>query len=259
MRNFCFLIAFSISFCFQIFGQTPNYTDPYNTLGNPSNPNTTPQSQYSNPQQGVVVEDTTQEDTTVVAKEKYGFRNNPYIASLASAVVPGLGQAYNGKYWKIPIFWSIMGTFGYFFYVNNIQYQDFRSAYIYLNEREPKNFDIITREEAIVKYDAIRSRYESFMLPYDTLPNSRAANLMAVNRDFSRRNRDWVAVFFILAYVCNIMDASVDAHFAKFDVSDKLSMKIEPSFLSKTNVPQIGLNVTLLFSDNRRKKNYPSN
>ncbi|MFN0049474.1 MAG: DUF5683 domain-containing protein, partial [Cytophagales bacterium] len=228
--------------------------DPYNTLGNPSNPNNTPQSQYSTQQAGITSSaDTTQEDTTVVAKEKYGFRNNPFIASIASIIVPGLGQVYNGKFWKVPIFLSIMGTFGYFVYENNRQYQDFRNAYIYLNEKDPVSFDDISREEAITNYNSIREKYENFILPFDTLPNSRAANLMAANRDFSRRNRDWMAVFFLLTYVCNIMDASVDAHFANFDVSDKLSMKIQPTFMAINGTPQVGINVNLLFTDNRRK------
>ncbi len=234
--------------------QTPNYNDPYNNLGNPNNPNTNPQSQYNTTPQGTMVNDTTSEDTAKVVKEKYGLKNNPIIASLASTFLPGLGQAYNGKFWKIPIFWSLMGTFGYLVISNNTRYEDFRSGYVYTFKKNPDNFsESISRSEAIDRYNDIYSKYSNEILPFDTVPGSRAVRLLEFRRDDARRTRDYMAVFFLLTYVMNIMDASVDAHFAKFDVSDKLSMKIEPTFISPMGIPQLGLNLNLSFTDNRKK------
>jgi len=234
--------------------QIPNYNDPYNNLGNPNNPNTNPQSQYNTNPQGTLAVDTTSEDTAKVIKEKYGWKHNPIIASVASSILPGLGQAYNGKFWKIPIFWTLMGTFGYLVVNNNTRYQDFRSGYVYLQGKNPDDFkEDIPRIEAISKYNSIYVKYANEILPFDTVANSRAFRILESNRDNARRTRDWMAVFFLLTYVMNIMDASVDAHFAKFDVSDKLSMKVEPSFLSPNGIPQLGLNLNFSFSDTHKK------
>ncbi len=258
----CFYSILLFAFVYSIQAQTsttPNINDPYNTLGNPQNPNNLPQAQYGNPNQVTTAVDTTAEDTTKAVKEKYGFRNNPLIASLASTLVPGLGQVYNGKFWKVPIFVGLMGTFGYFIIDNDKRYNDFRDAYIYLQRRDPDNYRIVLDDETSrERYTEIYNKHTNQMYPFPDstggATSTQAAFILQNQRDFARKNRDWMVIFFLLTYVCNIMDASVDAHFAKFDISDKLSMKVEPSFISPGGRAQIGLNINLTFSDNRRKK-----
>lgn len=232
-----------------------NFNDPYNMQGNPQNPNNLPQAQYGTSQNAAA--DTTSEDTTKTEREKYGLKHNPRIASLASVILPGAGQIYNGKMWKVPIFWGLMGTFGYLVISNNRRYQDFRDAFVYQNLRDPNDFSQkLTREEAESRYNLIYGKYENEILPFDTIPLSRSWNLLENRRDEARRVRDWMAVFCILTYVCNIMDAAVDAHFAKFDVSDKLSMRVKPELINPVGVPQLGLNLNFAFIDTREKQKF---
>lgn len=233
-----------------------NTLDPYNNLGNPANPNNLPQSNYSSRA------DTTGEDTVTFAKKEkkpFKLKHNPVLATVFSAVIPGAGQIYNGKFWKVPIFWGVMGTIGYFFSYNQTRYQDFRDAFAYTTLRDPNNFnnrlDTNTAREG---YNEIYNKYENEILPFEANGSgdetTQAARLIQFERDNARRTRDYMAVFFIVSYVCNIMDAAVDAHFHNFDVSDKLSLNIKPTFLNPVGNPQLGLNMNFTFHEKKYKK-----
>lgn len=121
-------------------------------------------------------------------------------ASRLSAMLPGLGQAYNKKYWKIPVIYGALGTSTYFIIKNNRDYQKYRNAYIARTDNDSTTFTSI-------KY---------------TTENIR------LRRDYFRRNMELSIIITAGIYVLNIVDAAVDAHLFYFDVSDDLSMRIEP-------------------------------
>jgi len=120
----------------------------------------------------------------------------PAKAAFYSALVPGLGQAYNKKYWKIPIVYAALGTTLYFFITNNNKYNEFRN--IYKNRLEGVYND-----------------------PYPNVDTSR----IITAQQFYQRNRDLSMLLMGAFYVLNIIDANVDAHLMQFNVNDNLSVQ----------------------------------
>ncbi|MCE2496012.1 MAG: hypothetical protein J4F31_05480 [Flavobacteriales bacterium] len=141
--------------------------------------------------------------------------HSPKTALLRSLAVPGLGQAYNKKYWKIPIIYAALGTSVYFIIDNNRQYNEFKQAYI-------------DRQDGIE----------------DDYPQYTDDNLITLI-DFYRRNRDFSVILTAGIYMINLLDAMVDAHLYEFDVSDELSIKVSPHVQF---TPQSGYNPSVGFT-----------
>lgn len=139
------------------------------------------------------------DETRFVVEETVKEPYNPLAPSKAafySAVVPGLGQAYNKKYWKIPIIYAGMATAIYFYIDNNNNYHDYRDAY----------------KRRLAGYSDDE---------YQGISNE---TLIRAQRT-SRRNRDTSMAIAVGIYLLNIIDANVDAHLRQFNVSDDLSLK----------------------------------
>lgn len=141
--------------------------------------------------------------------------HSPKTALLRSLVVPGLGQAYNKKYWKIPIIYAALGTSVYFIIDNNRQYNEYKQAYI-------------DRSNGLE----------------DDYPQYTDDNLITLI-DFYRRNRDFSVILTAGIYMINVLDAMVDAHLYEFDVSDELSIKVSPHVQF---TPQSGYNPAVGFT-----------
>lgn len=141
-------------------------------------------------------------DTTPQTKtQKKATYSSARKASIMSAVLPGLGQAYNKKYWKIPIIYAGLGGFGYMFLTNNKQYNLYRANVIAYNDDDPSTVP------SLPEYSSEQSQ---------------------VLKLYYRKNRDFAVIGFSLIYLINIIDANVDAHLRTFDVSDDLSIHLEP-------------------------------
>ncbi|MFD2247775.1 DUF5683 domain-containing protein [Pontibacter ruber] len=157
---------------------------------------------------------TQETDTTVQEKQFFlkGLRNldRPGKAAIFSAVIPGLGQAYNKAYWKIPIIYATGAVLGYFLIDNNNKYQDYRVA---LNTRKSGGID----------------KYYDHPILGKGLPNSEQA--LKYYRDYYRRNRDLTILLSVGAYTLNIAEAYVHAHMKDFDVSDNLSLRVQPDLM----------------------------
>ncbi|MEI6123648.1 MAG: DUF5683 domain-containing protein [Bacteroidota bacterium] len=154
------------------------------------------------------------------------YKHSAKKASWLSAVVPGLGQAYNHKYWKIPIIYVGFGVIGYLGYNYYTKFDHFRKTYLF------------------------RSGADSSQIDY--YPNITSTDILYQNWSANRRNFELTCIFGSLLYVLNIIDASVDAHLYKFDISDDLSMRVEPtlsrfSYTSYNNSPTAGIKITLGF------------
>ncbi len=142
----------------------------------------------------------------------------PSKAAFYSAILPGLGQAYNKKYWKIPIVYAAIGTSIYFYLDNNKKYHQYRDAY----------------KRRLAGFSDDEFQY---------LDNNR---LIAAQRLF-QRNRDLSLLVTAAFYVLNIVDANVDAHLIQFNVSDKLTL--EPAVYQNEidYKPNVGLTVNFKF------------
>lgn len=143
---------------------------------------------------------------------------NPRKATILSAILPGAGQVYNGKSWKVPIIYAGFMTDIYFIQFNNRRYQVFREALFASDNNEPSIFPNLNRQA------------------------------LARNVDYWRRNRDLTILLLAVIYGLNLIDANVDAHLSGFDISDDLALAIEPhheTIMAQTQ--QVGLSIKLKF------------
>lgn len=161
--------------------------------------------------------------------------HSPRKAALYSAMLPGLGQAYNKKYWKIPLVYGGFATIGYFIGWNNSNYKTSKNAYSDLTDNDPN-----TTSYMKLKY-----------IEYYNLENpSEVENLkrgLVRRQDYFRRNRDLLVILTAAFYGLNIIDASVDAHFFNWDISDDLTMNLKPSLDQFKNQNLFSLNCTIRF------------
>jgi hypothetical protein len=170
---------------------------------------------------------TAQEDTVRTEKKlnKKAIYGNARKATVMSAILPGLGQAYNRKWWKIPIVYAGLGGFGYLFYSNQTSY-----SYYSKNLRAVYDEDPETVNETEYNGD----------------------QLLVLKNDH-RKYRDLGFIGMAVIYAFNIIDANVDAHLKTFDVSDDLSLSIRPysNFYGVNNSigMQNGLSLSLNFKN----------
>ena len=167
----------------------------------------------------IVEADTVVAVTEIPAKDTVEVVHSPRKATIYSALLPGLGQAYNKKYWKIPIIYAGFGTIGYFIKWNNDNYKLFRTGYNHLVDGDPETQDYLLIE-------AVRRNNYDLDNP-NQYNNLRTALLR--QQDYYRRNRDLLFISIIAFYGLNIIDASVDAHLFDFDISDDLTFNWQPS------------------------------
>lgn len=144
---------------------------------------------------------------------------SPKRAALLALACPGLGQIYMKKYWKLPIVYGVMGTVIYFVAANAQQLKVFNGY--------------------------IRNYYHNVgnPAPYDQLDISE----LETYRDYYRRNVQLASFGTVFAWGLSIVDAVVDAHLHAFDISDKLSMKLQPQINSFDNNYYTGLALNLTF------------
>ncbi len=128
-------------------------------------------------------------------------RHQPLRATVYSAILPGAGQVYNRKYWKVPIVLGGLGACVWFIQDNNKEFQRYKAAYL----------DVVAGRD-----DEFHGRY--------------GASQLRNVADTYQRWRDMSYLALGLVYALNIVDATVDGYFVRFDVSDNLSMSAAPSF-----------------------------
>ncbi len=147
---------------------------------------------------------------------------DPNKAAFLSAILPGLGQAYNNQYWKIPIIYGGGVIFAHYIDYNNRIYQEMQNALIAETDQSPYTVNY---------YDG---RYD--------------ASALERNRDAFRRNRDFLIIITSAFYLLNVADAHISAHLNEFDVNQNLSMRISPSFQSTPLIsPALGFSVSFNF------------
>lgn len=150
------------------------------------------------------------------------LENRPNTAALYSAALPGLGQAYNNKHWKIPILYGGAVVVGYFINYNHQLYKQYRDGLFALTDGDDRT------------------------TPFN--PNL-GENDYRRATDYWRRNRDLLVLAAFVLYAANVVDAHVDAHLALFTIEEDISLNLEPSFdqtFMQTNL--YGLSLKLRFN-----------
>jgi len=148
----------------------------------------------------------------IISGEQIPIENNPlqyhspHKATIYSALIPGLGQIYNQKYWKLPVIYGLTGIFIYSFDYNNNQYNKYTNAYVDFKSGKINNFEGYTTSDVLDKI-----------------------------RDNFKRNRDLNVISLAAVYLLNVIDATVDAHLFDYDISEDLSLNVQPSLLSSYN------------------------
>jgi len=155
-------------------------------------------------------------EATLVAKDTVKSNDidplTPAKAAFYSAILPGLGQAYNKKYWKIPIVYGAIGVSLYYYIDSNKSYHQYRDAY----KRRLEGFN--DDEFSYLDEDRLISAQK-----------------------FYQRNRDLSALFVVGFYVLNIIDANVDAALRQFNVNENLSVRPDVYLNDVTLKANVGL------------------
>ncbi|NHF61143.1 hypothetical protein FK220_017455 [Flavobacteriaceae bacterium TP-CH-4] len=160
---------------------------------------------------GIVVQD------SVIEKRKPINPLAPSRAAFYSAVLPGMGQIYNKRYWKVPIIYGVLGAGVYIYNWNDERYDRFRTAF----KRRQAGF--IDDEFYDPNGDGSGPDFDD--------------DVLQDQQERFQRDRDLALVITIGLYILNIVDANVDAHLKQFNISDDLSFDVQP-FLELNTVDQ---------------------
>jgi hypothetical protein len=141
--------------------------------------------------------------------------HSPRKATLYSTFLPGLGQAYNKQYWKIPIIYAGFGGLIYAVSFNNTEMKRFKKAYTDFPDNE-----------------------------FEGVPQDQLLDYI----DYYRRYRDLSVIGMVFLWGLNIIEANVNAHFYDYDISRNLSLKVTPLFRNNlTSQPEMGLKLAFQF------------
>jgi hypothetical protein len=152
-------------------------------------------------------------------------RHSPKKAALLSAVLPGAGQIYNKKYWKLPIVYAGLGGLGTWVGLNAVNLRGFTNAYI-----------------LEVDGDSLTTgSYKGFS----------GANQLSIKRDDAKRGLDLSIILLSVYYALHILDAAVDAHLFDYTITEELSVSWQPDFnlyqAYDQMRPKLGVNVSMNF------------
>ena len=158
---------------------------------------------------------------SVPAKKKRDWntwRPNPKRAMWLAIVLPGAGQIYNRKYWKLPIFYGGFVGCLYALSWNGQMYHDYSQAYVDLMDNDPNT-----------------QSYNDFLHLGTTINESNKAHYQEIFRKRKDRYRKWrdLSVFALIGvYALSVIDAYVDASLSEFDISDDLSLRVAPTVIN---------------------------
>lgn len=155
---------------------------------------------------------------TTFAQENAPKEHSPHKASVYSAILPGAGQVYNKKYWKVPIVYAALGSAVYFTYDNQQKYDQYRDAFLLRQGGGTDEYDGIYTDSQLI---TIMEYYE--------------------------RNKELSIIMGVAVYILNIVDASVDAHLFDFDVSEDLSLHTAPKLMQTQRGYQPTLSLQMNF------------
>ena len=183
-------------------------------------------------------------DTTFSKKEMKQdwstWRPDPKRALWLALVIPGGGQIYNRKYWKLPLVYGGFIGCMYAMNWNNTMYKDYSQAYIDLMDNDPntQSYNQFLHLGMKITTDADKKRYQ---------------DIFRKRKDKYRRWRDLSFFVMLGVYALSVIDAYVDAELSVFDISDDLSLKVEPTIINNRSssnpidASSVGLQCSLNF------------
>jgi hypothetical protein len=169
---------------------------------------------------------------SLLALDTTSKKFDPRKATFRSLVLPGWGQAYNRKYWKIPIVYGALGTTAGVFLYNLKTYKLLRKAVILRSDTIPGNDNQVAAQFQGLSTESIR-----------------------IYRNAFRQNIDYSVLVFLVFWGLNVVDATVDAHLKAFDVSSDIGMKLRPGFNYTTN--SAGMSLVFFVKDKSYKTKMP--
>ena len=179
--------------------------------------------------------------------------HSPHKATVYSALLPGLGQIYNKKYWKLPLVYGAIGGSIYAIIKNTKNYNKYKDGYrdfsSFYNFKHPTGEPQKKPEEL---KGELRSSFTK-LTSYDLTTTNKAVDdyhktWFKNKKDSYKRNRDLSYIILAGFYVLNIVDAAIDAHFTNFSVDDNLSINVEPAInYSAFTGNTIGLSCRITF------------
>lgn len=142
-------------------------------------------------------------DTTALTDTvKRPFEPNPKKAGLYSAILPGLGQVYDRKYWKVPLIYAGLGVAAYFIKSNSDNYRLYRQAYVSRRDADPRNDELTELYSNPDDLKQLQDEYKKYL--------------------------DLTILITGVGYIAQVVDAIVFAHLKNFDVSRNISMQMKP-------------------------------
>jgi hypothetical protein len=178
------------------------------------------------------------QDTLSLAKpEKHVFKAEPFRATMLAVALPGLGQIYNRKYWKVPFVYAGFGGIAYAISFNTTQYNRYMKGYQDFTDKIPETNSYI---EIIKNVDP--ASYDPVLHP-DTYAWYKDRMLRMV--DYFKKNRDLSYIGIAAWYLFTILDANVDASLFNYDIKDNLELKVAPVMVPLSGYAEPGVNVSL--------------
>ena len=187
-RRFLFLLGFLTLLAFQ---KTEAQNVVFDTVGN-----------------AIITADTVVKETKTAKSAKIKKPHSPTKAAIMSACLPGLGQIYNRKWWKVPIVYAGLGGIGYMSYSNYSEYRSYLHAYEFKTGDLPEGVTL--------------SEYEA------GLANRYAEGQLQTYKESYRRDFEFYTILTVAWYGLNILDACVDGHLYNYDIRDDLSFSVDP-------------------------------
>jgi len=166
-------------------------------------------------------------DTARMTERLFGMRmTRPKKATLLALMLPGAGQVYNRRWWKLPLVYGGLGGVGYGLFFYQTRYKE------YVNGKD--------------QYLNSNPRIAFGDLSGDNVSQETSIDNIQRGIVFYRRNRDTFIAYTALVYGITVLDALVDAHLRDFDISDDLSLRVQPALLPTQSIaPGAGLALTL--------------
>jgi uncharacterized protein DUF5683 len=149
-------------------------------------------------------------------------KHDPHKATLYSAILPGAGQVYNKKYWKVPLVYAAVGIPAYTYFYNKSWYHKCQYALSVAANISSNGGNISPGAQDSLNNVDPKLQYIA--------STGNTTSLINYRNEF-RKNQDYSALFFLIFWGLNIVDATVDAHLKDFNVNDDLSLRIRPTII----------------------------
>ena len=175
----------------------------------------------------------TQQTSKKMKRDWATWKPDPKRAMWLAIVIPGAGQIYNRKYWKLPIVYGGFLGCAYAMRWNNQMYQDYSQAYLDIMDNDPNTKSY--------------TQFLHFGTQITSANESRYKQIFKSRKDKYRRWRDLSFFCMLGVYALSIIDAYVDASLSSFDISDDLSLQIEPAVMNNNKSSAIGVHGALSF------------